>query len=89
MQWDHHDSLCQGGSSGKQSTSGDCVDLTTDNGIRDDNNTTNEFESLGIKHATCSLLDDAGTKIISLSCSEDLRGNDCPDARSSKSGKSV
>ena len=43
MQWDHHDSLCQGGSSGKQSTSGDCVDLTTDNGIRDDNNTTNEF----------------------------------------------
>lgn len=88
MQWDHHDSLCQGGSS-SQSTSGDCVDLTINNDMKDENNTTNEFESLRIKHATLSPMDDAGTKIISLSCSEDLKGNDCPDARSSESGNTV
>ena len=88
-QWDLHDNLCQGGSSLGQSTSMDnCVDLTTgnDNIVRD--YSTSATESSRLEPSSTSNPADDSTK-VSHCCREDFTIKGCPDATSSKKGKTV
>ena len=89
-EWDVHDSLCQGGSSGQQSTCTDCFDLTTENDNSVEMNTSKKSENSRIENSsTLGHSDDASTK-VARSCHGDLQSKDClDDASSSENGKCV
>lgn len=89
-QWDLHDNLCQGGYSVEQSTSMDyCVDLTTgnDNIVRDCSTSATESSRME-PSSTFNPTDDSITK-VSHCFREDFKIKGCPDASSSKKGKTV
>ena len=89
-QWDVHDNLCQGGYSVEQSTSMDnCVDLTTgnDNIVRDCSTSATESSRME-PSSTFNPTDDSITK-VSHCFREDFKIKGCPDASSSKKGKTV
>lgn len=88
-QWDVHDSLCQGGPSGQQSTCTDCFDLTTENDNYVEITASKKSENPSIENSSTSSLTDKASTKDAHNCHGDLQSKDCSDAGSSENGKCV